>query len=394
MSNEDNKKAPKKKSSANDEFPLQEYRLLPVNQIRDEKSGEEIDLIELAKTLWGNRTTLLKFIAVAFVVGIVVVLLSPKEYKAYATLMPEYSTEGGGGASSFLKQYGGLIGLSGGSYNSNSNAIRVDLYPEIVKSLTFQKKLADQEFYYVEYDTSGSLETYFNEIKEPGFGELILGYTIGLPGKIIGAIFSSDESKTSVTNKEETLILNLSRKEIEFIGQLRSRTAVSLNDESGIISVSARMPNPELAAEVAQFTIEELTSYLTEYRIEKVQRDLGFIKEQLDKAERRFTSAHLALAEFVDSNQGSLSARARIEEQNLNSEYNLASNLYNSLTQQYEEAQIKVQEETPMFKVLQPVQVPVNDEQSGASVLFVFLILGGITGVAWVFIKQLIFNKN
>lgn len=388
MSTDDSK--PSKKPNNPADFPIQEYRLVPADQYHEIDNEDEIDLLELAKTLWDNRTTIYKFLAVGFVLGILVALLSPKEYKASATLMPEYSTEGGG-TSGLLKQYGGLLGLSGGSYSSNSNAIRVELYPQIVNSLTFQHKLASQEFYYADYDTSVSLMEYFIEIKEPDLISTIKSYTLGLPGKIIGVIVSNDESINKTENNIDSLaILNLPIDEINFINFLRSKTGVSLDDKSGIIAVSATMPTPQLAAEVAQFTIQELTAYLTEYRIEKVQRDLAFIKEQLGKAEDRFEEAQLALAEFVDSNQGSLSARAQIEQQNLNSEYNLAFNLYNSLTQQYEEAQLKVQEETPMFKVLQPVSVPVNDETSGAMILIVFLMLSGICSIGWVFIKQFI----
>ena len=391
----DDSKPPKKPNNPAD-FPIQEYRLVPADQYHEVDNENEIDLLELAKTLWDNRTTIYKFLAVGFVLGILVALLSPKEYKASATLMPEYSTEGGGSASGLLKQYGGLLGLSGGSYSSNSNAIRVDLYPQIVNSLTFQYKLANQEFYYAEYDTSAPLIEFFTEIKEPDLLSTLKSYTIGLPGKIIGLFVSNDEAITKSVidiDIDSVAVLNLPKEEVKFINSLRSKTGVSLDDKSGIISVSATMPTPQLAANVAQFTIQELTIYLTEYRIEKVQRDLAFIKEQLNKAEKRFEEAQLALAEFVDSNQGSLSARAQIEQQNLNSEYNLAFNLYNSLTQQYEESQLKVQEETPMFKVLQPVNVPVNDETSGATVLIVFMMLSGITAVGWVFIKEFI-NTN
>ncbi|MDZ7808047.1 MAG: hypothetical protein U5K71_13160 [Gracilimonas sp.] len=65
--------------------------------------------------------------------------------------------------------------------------------------------------------------------------------------------------------------------------------------------------------------------------------------------------AQIALADFRDSNQGALTNRARTQEQQLQSEYDLAFNLYNGLTQEYEQAKLRVQEETPVFKVLQPV---------------------------------------
>ncbi|WP_020401553.1 Wzz/FepE/Etk N-terminal domain-containing protein [Gracilimonas tropica] len=379
----------KKKKSGQEEFPLQEYRLVPVEEWEEDRIGErEIDLIELAKYIWENRVTIYKFVAVGVVLGLAVALLSPKEYVSDATLMPEYSTESQGSASSLLQQYGGLIGLSGGTYNSASNAIRVNLYPKIVSSLSFQKKIADQEFYFPEYDTTVSLMDYYLEVQSPGFFGYLRMFTIGLPGTIMNAVFSEEQEKSSLTQAAgENMIISLTKDEMEVIKYLREQISASLDEESGIVTVRARMGNPQVAAEVAKLTIDELTEYLTDYRTEKVLRDLEFIEEQLATARQRFREAQLALAEFDDSNKGNLTARASTERQRLQSEYDIAFNLYNSLSQQFEEAKLKVQEETPVFKVLQPVQVPVEDETSGAFIVIVCVMLGGILGLSFIFLK-------
>jgi uncharacterized protein involved in exopolysaccharide biosynthesis len=114
------------------------------------------------------------------------------------------------------------------------------------------------------------------------------------------------------------------------------------------------------------------------------------VEEQLVTAKIRFEEAQQALAEFRERYQGSLSIRNQTEEQRLQSEYQVAFNLYNGFTQQFEEARLKVQEETPVFKTLEPVQVPLNDETSGAMILLVFIMLSGIGSVGWIFIQPLI----
>lgn len=377
------------KKKHNEDFPIQEYRLVPADQTYGGYEEDEIDLIELAKTIWDNRNVIYRFVAVGVVLGVVIALLSPKEYVSDATLMPEYSTESAGGsASGLLEQYGGLLGISGGSYNSASNAIRVDLYPQIVQSLSFQTSLMNQEFTYPEYDTTASLYNYFMEIHSPGALAYAKQYTIGLPFTILGALKGDPEEEMVVEAEQDPEILSLTKDQMEIVKNLRERVGVSLNEETGIVSVNVRMPDPKVAAQVAKYTIGELTEYLIEYQTEKVLRDLEFVEDQLDKAEDRFEEAQLALAEFTDSNQGNLTARARTEQQRLQSEYDVAFNLYNSLTQQFEQARLKVQEETPVFKVLQPVQVPVDDETSGAMILIVFVMLSGIASIGWIFIRQ------
>jgi uncharacterized protein involved in exopolysaccharide biosynthesis len=352
---------------------------------------DEIDLLELAKTIWNKRMFILKVVGIGAFLGVIVALLSPKEYKSTSTLMPEYSTESQGGASSLLSQYGGLLGISGGSYNSNSNAIRVDLYPNIVQSTNFQLQLMQQPFYFSDLDTTATLFEYYTELNSAGVLGFVAEYTIGLPGKILGAILPKKELMTSVPGaSEESLVLNLSKEEFEVIETLRGKISASLDEESGIVSVTVTLPDNVAAAAVTEYTIRELTEYLTEYRTEKVLRDLTFVEEQLATAEVRFEAAQMALAEFRDSNQGNLSARAQTDEQRLNSEYQIAFNLYNSLTQQYEEAKLKVQETTPVFKTLEPVQVPVNDETSGAMIFIVFIMLSSIGSIGWIFIVPLI----
>lgn len=390
MSSDETKKRniKKNKRSSSENFPIQEYRLVPSDHYGDLDEEDVIDLLELAKTIWYNRIIIYKFIAVGLVIGVFSVLLSTKEYVSSATLMPEYSTESQGGASSLLQQYGGLLGISGGgSYNSNSNAIRVDLYPQIVQSISFQDKLARESFYFPDYDTTASLYEYYMDIQTLGILGYVRKFTIGLPGIILGAILPKDEIISTGFGSDDQII-ELSKAEMRIINSLRGRITASLDEESGVISVNVKMTNAKLAANIAKYTIEELTFYLVEYRTEKVLRDLEFIEDQLAKAEIRFQESQIALAEFRDSNQGSLTAKARTEEQRLNSEYDLAFNLYNSFTQQFEESKLKVQEETPVFKILNPVQVPVDDETSGATVVIVFLMLSVTTSIGWVLIKE------
>ena len=368
----------------------QEYKIVPADY-RYQYDEDEIDLLELAKTIWNERMFIIKVVALGGLVGILAALLSPKEYKSTATLMPEYSTESQGGASSLLRQYGGLIGMSGGSYASNSNAIRVDLYPNIVRSTNFQLKLMNQSFYFSDIDAEATLFDYYTKMNSPGVLGILAEYTIGLPGKILGAILPKKELMTSVLGEtKESMVLNLSKDEVAIINTLRQKITASLDDESGIVSVTVTLPDNVAAAAVTEYTITELTDYLTEYRTEKVLRDLTFVEEQLATAEARFEEAQLTLAEFRDSNQGTLSAKAQTEEQRLNSEYQIAFNLYNGLTQQYEEAKLKVQEETPVFKTLEAVQVPLEDETSGSMILLVFIMLSGIGSIGWIFVYPLI----
>ncbi|QIA08513.1 Wzz/FepE/Etk N-terminal domain-containing protein [Draconibacterium halophilum] len=52
---------------------------------------DEIDLIALAKTLWESRKFILITVVVFMALGVAVALLTPKEYTASTTLVPQVS---------------------------------------------------------------------------------------------------------------------------------------------------------------------------------------------------------------------------------------------------------------------------------------------------------------
>ena len=92
MSEENKDQLPKQSS----EFPIQEYKLVPISEYEGSEEDDEIDLIELAKTIWAERRLIYKFVSVGIVLGVLVAVFSPKEYVSSATLMPEYSSEDSG----------------------------------------------------------------------------------------------------------------------------------------------------------------------------------------------------------------------------------------------------------------------------------------------------------
>mgnify|MGYP006430328909 FL=1 len=367
------------------EHPLQEYRLVPVDEWEEGGQQEEIDLVEVAKYFWTHKIFVAKVVGVSIVLGLLFVLLAPKNYLSQASLMPEFSEESiSGNASNLLQKYGGLVGLDPGSYASNSNAIRVQLYPNIAESIPFQNQLLEEQVTSTEYDTTATLYTYFNDIYSLGPISWMLKYTIKLPFTLKNALFPSDNQQFAPAGTSlDSAIVSISEERMEVIEGMRKRVVVQLDDETGVVTVSAEMPEPVMSAKIANRAIEILTQYLVEYRTEKAKIDLKFAEEQLAKAKDRFNEAQLILAEFRDSNMGSLTAKARTKEQTLQSEYDIAFNLYNSLAQQYEQAKLRLQEETPVFKSLQPVQVPLEDTISGALVLFIVVFLGGMAALTW-----------
>ena len=111
------------------------------------KNDDEIDLLELAKTLWNGRKTIVKYITIAGVIGLVIVLLSPKEYTSSTSMVPQTSQSANklGGLSSLAAMAGFNLDAT-----NTSDALSPMVYPQIVLSVPFQVELMNTSFTFAE----------------------------------------------------------------------------------------------------------------------------------------------------------------------------------------------------------------------------------------------------
>jgi len=213
-------------------------------------------------------------------------------------------------------------------------------------------------------------------------------YTIKLPWTILGWIRGEQEIEEQEVILGQKKIARMTKEQHETIKALQDKIGASIDQKNGVISISTEFGDPYITAQIANFAVEYLSNYITEYRIEKSETDLNFILERYAEKEKEYLQAQKELAQFRDANRNVQSAAARTEEERLNNKYTLAFNVYNGLAQQLEQAKIKVQEETPVIKILEPVKVPVERSKPRRSLmLVVFAFIGGIIGVGTIFGK-------
>lgn len=328
---------------------------------------------------------IVKIIGGFIILGLLVAFFSRVEYSTGATLMPEMQ-QSQRTAGSLLQQYGGLLGFSGGTVTNQEGNIPPQLYPNIVQSLPYQLELMNTEVYFSEYDTTTTIHDFFINIYSPSILSYVKGYTIGLPGKLIGLFKAEEKDLESLPNSvARDSVIRLTKKQMETVDKLRERLTISVVQETGVLTLSAEFPDPRAAAEIAQAGISLLKKNVKEYRTEKARQNLEFIQGQVKEAKIRFEEVQQQLAEFRDSNVNIATAKAQSREQELQSQYDLAFELYNSLSQRLEQAKLNLQEETPVLSVLQPVSVPLEKSSpKRMMILIVSGILGAIFALCWV----------
>lgn len=359
-------------------------------------ASDEIDLVELIRHLWNGRKLIIKITAAFIVLGLIIALTSPKQYKVEVRMLPEMKNSSAGGASALLKQFSGLGGFAM-PMGEGADAISPMLYPDVLKSTPFYLELLSSK---VSYKTDEetlviTVFEYLTDHTKGSFVGVVKKYTIGLPFTIIGWLRGKEGIEEGITTTDKKQFLRLTKPQFVTIKGLRDKINTSIDQRTGVISISTEFPEPFIAAQVTDFAVNYLSNYITEYRIEKAKTDLQFIYERYKEKEKEYLYAQKELAQFRDANRNVQSAAARTEEERLNNKYTLAFNVYNGLAQQLEQAKIKVQEETPVIKILEPVQVPVERSKPRRSlILVVFVFLGGFIGAGFVSAKHVLEKKG
>lgn len=106
--------------------------------------------------------------------------------------------------------------------------------------------------------------------------------------------------------------------------------------------------------------MENLQTYITDYRTNKARKDLEYTQMLFNEARVNYHAAQQVYADYMDKNQNIVLHSVRAEQERLRNEMNLAYNLYNQMAQQLQMAKAKVQEQVPVYTVIQPATVPLK----------------------------------
>lgn len=315
------------------------------------KTDDEIDLLELGTVIWSKRIFVFKVGCVFVLLGLIIAFTSKIEYEATCKLMPE-SQEG---IQPDLGGLGSLAGIAGINLNlGSSGSMSPLLYPEIMKSAPFLNELLLTPLYFERLDTTVTSYQYFKEIDSPSLIGLAKSYTLGLPGKI-KSLFSTPSDSV-----KQYGMLRFTKEDWELVEAYSSRLSISIDDETGIITIVTEMPDAVASAALASLLVEQLTNSVTEYKIEKAKSNLDFVKVQFEEAKEEYQQKQERVARFTDRNRNISNPIIQTEYERLQNEMNISFEVYKALASKLEQAKIKVKEETPVFTVLEPVKIPVD----------------------------------
>ena len=346
---------------------------------------QEIDIIELIKKIWHNRGLIIKTTIIFMVLGVVVALVSPKVFTASCDVVPQTSNDSGSSKVSSLAKLAG-IDLS---QDQSGKTLSPYVYENIMASTKFRKELMQTKIKFSDADRPVSFFEYYTseEFNKPTVIDYVMKYTIGLPGVILGAIRGEQPAPDYSAMGEGNKIETITKDEYKALNILKEAVAITLDDKKGYVTISTRMPEAMAAAQLAQATVDLLQEYITVFKVEKVQSNLNFVQSRYDEVKAEFEDIQARRARYRDANHNTIKNQARIEQERLEAEYQLAMNVYGELAMQLEQAKIKVKETTPILTIIKPVTVPYKkSEPKRAMILVAFTILGVVAGMGCVLI--------
>ncbi|WP_305155072.1 Wzz/FepE/Etk N-terminal domain-containing protein, partial [uncultured Duncaniella sp.] len=300
----------------------------------------EIDLLELAATLWQQRKKLAVWSACGALIGLVIAFSIPKEYATSVKLAPEITDSKSGGGS--LGALASMAGFSVGS-SSGADAVYPQLYPDVVSSVPFVTSLFDVEVTTKDDKRKMTVRQYLeNETKAPWWNVIM-----GLPFRIIGALHSQEESEEGKAVDNFQLTVDESNL-VETINQCVSAT---VDTKTSVVTIDVRMQDPLVSAVLADTVVARLQEFVTNYRTNKARHDLEYAVKLNEEAKSNYYEAQQRYADFLDRNQGLAFHSAQTMRDRLENEATLAFNLYNQTAQQVQKSQAKVQENTPVYAI-------------------------------------------
>lgn len=332
-------------------------------------SEEEIDLLELAANLWKKRSTILKWAGIGALIGLVVALSIPKEYTTTIKLASESDAAGGAGS---LGAIAAMAGINTGG-NKAGDAVTPELYPDVLASIPFIVGLFDVTVVESENDSTYTVRTYLEQhTKSPWWGVIT-----SLPGKTIATIRSLFSTQEEDQPNATVNPFKLSKQETIIKEALTSRITGSYDDKTGMNTISVTMQDPQVSAMLADTVASHLQQFVTDYRTSKARKDLAYAQQLNNEARESYYAAQQRLADYLDRNQGISLHSAQVTRDRLSNEAQLAFSLFNQTSQQVQLAKAKVQENTPVYAIVEPATVPLRASKPSK-----MLILVGFTMIA------------
>jgi predicted XRE-type DNA-binding protein len=338
-----------------------------------EEKIEKPSYKELLNDVKKHRKLYYKVLPITFVISAIIMLSIPNYYSCTVMLAPELSSMGAK-SSSGLASLASSFGINLGGANAGADALLPTLYPDLMNSVTFRASLFPIQ---VQREDEDSTMTYYDYLKD---GQKAPWWSMAMKATFDGlaSLLGADKEKES--SKVNTF--KLTKEQTKIVKTMEKKVSCDVDKKTMVITINVVDQDPLICATIADSVQMKLQKFITDYRTSKARVDLEYNKKIFEEARTRYEKARDAYAHFSDSHRDVSSQRGQTKQADLQNEMNIRQQIMQQVIAQMQQADMKVQQETPAFTTLQPATVPVRKDgpkRARTCLIFLFLAFIGIT---------------
>lgn len=357
-----------------------------INQLDNmEEQESSIDFGKLFKDLLKYKKLYYKVLGITFVVACVIAFSKPSYYKCEVTLSPEMSSTR---SSSSLATLASNFGVNlKGAMGNNTEALFPTVYPDLMNSTEFKCGL-----FTIPVTIEGDKEegepdrtmTYYEYLKNE---QKKTWWSVAINGTIKWLDSLIKEKKEPESKAIDPF--RLTKKQTAIAKAIDKRIKCDVDKKTMVISIEVTDQNRVICATMADSVKKRLQKAITDYRTSKARVDFEYNKKMLVEAKERYEKAVDAYVRFADGNQKVFLQTVRQKTAKLEDEMQLQRTIYRQLASQVQQAEMKVQEDTPAFTTLQNATVPVKKAGPGRTkIVLFFLFLAFVATSVWALYKE------
>lgn len=334
--------------------------------------GPQNPIVAMVETLWRRRRVFYWLWPVTFVVSAALILSVPRYYTCEVLLAPEAQSVGSGGS---LQSLASSFGFDMRSMSSQ-DAVYPQLYPSLLSSPDFLTKLFDVDVATADGEFEGTYYTYLSKRHRFVFWKR-------WKSKIIGWLTPKEPATIRKNASEKTVdVFCLTKQQWNVVDLMQQNITCAVDKKTDAITIRVSAQDKLVCAIMADSVCAALQNFITDYRTVKNRTDLHYYEDVMNASYREYQEACNRYVRYVDSHSGMSLEQYRIEAQNLETEMQLKQSAYTSFQKQYLATQARLQENTPVFTVLQSASVP-TQAAGPKRIIFVLAMLILATGAAF-----------
>jgi hypothetical protein len=190
-------------------------------------------------------------------------------------------------------------------------------------------------------------------------------------------------------SENKSLSEKLALKELH--SNLIRKMATFFNEKTGIMEISIRLADEELAIAYSRLLYEQLSEFYIDKAIEKQQDTYQKLQSKVDSLRNIIFKKDYSLAEIKDSYRNLYLNQDAVPQQQIDRDIRMLSIIYGEALKNLELASFNLQNKTPFIQYLDLPTAPLDVKREKLGInLILALVISAIAGIMWIVLGKII----